>query len=122
MNIDRIRRATARVLGLAAPAVLLAACTGVPPGVEPVQSFDLARYAGEWRAIMRLDHSFERGLTNVSARYTLQGGSVRVDNRGFDRSACRWKEISGVARPLGRPDVGSFSVSFYPPLAAGITS
>ena len=119
MNIDCTLRRIGRVLALAAPALLLAACTGVPPGVEPVRPFDLTRYAGKWHAIMRLDHSFERGLTNVSALYTPQQGSVRVDNRGFDRSACRWREISGTARLIGPADVGSLSVTFFPPLAAG---
>ena len=118
MKSERILR-QARFAGALCAAGLLAACTGVPSGVEPVRGFDLARYQGEWRSIMRLDHSFERGLTNVSAFYTPQGAFVRVDNRGFDRSACRWRTISGTARPLGPPDVGSLGVTFYPPLEAG---
>jgi apolipoprotein D and lipocalin family protein len=118
MKIQLSRKARRTAPAIAA-CLFLAACTGVPPGVEPVRNFDLARYKGEWRSIMRLDHPFERGLTNVSAIYTPQGSGVRVDNRGFDRNACRWREISGTARPLGSPDVGSLSVSFFPPLAAG---
>ena len=42
---------------------------GKPDGVEAVQPFDAQRYKGEWFKIMRLDHSFERGLTNVTATY-----------------------------------------------------
>ncbi|MBX9760863.1 MAG: lipocalin family protein [Beijerinckiaceae bacterium] len=118
MNIVPSARYALRATAAAA-SLLLAACTGVPMGVEPVRSFDLARYTGKWHAIMRLDHSFERGLTNVTALYTPQGDSVRVDNRGLDRAACRWREISGTARLIGQPDVGSLAVSFYPPLAAG---
>jgi apolipoprotein D and lipocalin family protein len=113
-----LARRTLRATALTA-ALFVGACTGVPSGVEPVRPFDLSRYTGKWHSIMRLDHAFERGLTNVTAVYTPQGDSVRVDNRGLDRAACRWRDISGTARLLGPPDVGSFSVSFFPPLAAG---
>jgi len=39
--------------------------------------FDINRYQGVWYEIMRLDHSFERGLTNVTATYDL---SVRPES------------------------------------------
>jgi len=42
---------------------------GKPDGVEAVQPFDAQRCKGERFKIMRLDHSFERGLTNVTATY-----------------------------------------------------
>ena len=47
----------------------LAACTGVPDGIEPVTGFDQSRYLGIWYEIARLDHSFEHGLSEVSATY-----------------------------------------------------
>lgn len=47
---------------------VLMGCTGRPEGSQPVKPFDIARYQGYWFEIMRLDHSFERGLTNVTAR------------------------------------------------------
>jgi apolipoprotein D and lipocalin family protein len=53
-------------------AFVLAGCAGKPDGVDPVRPFDVQRYAGEWFEIMRLDHRFERGLTNVTATYTLR--------------------------------------------------
>ena len=78
--------------------ILVSGCTGIPEGVEPVRPFDLQRYKGEWFEIMRLDHSFERGLTNVTATYTLRSdGAVGVLNKGFDRKSCRWKEADGRA-------------------------
>jgi len=46
---------------------LLAGCVGVPDGVKPVEKFQLERYLGKWYEIARLDHSFERGLSQVSA-------------------------------------------------------
>ena len=57
------------VVSLIAVLVLLTGCTGRPDGVEPVSPFDINRYQGVWYEIMRLDHSFERGLTNVTAAY-----------------------------------------------------
>jgi apolipoprotein D and lipocalin family protein len=100
--------------------VILGGCTGRPDGVEPVRPFDVQRYGGEWFEIMRLDHSFERGLTNVTATYTLRDdGSVGVLNRGFDRERCRWKEADGTAEFQGEKTVASLSVTFFWPFAGG---
>ena len=105
---------------LVALAVLIAGCTGRPDGVEPVSPFDIERYEGVWHEIMRLDHSFERGLTNVTATYTLRDdGSVGVLNRGFDRKTCRWKEADGVAQFQKEKTVASLSVTFFWPFAGG---
>ena len=50
--------------------LLLTGCAVAPPeGVTPVTGFELNRYLGQWYEIARLDHSFERGLSNVSATY-----------------------------------------------------
>jgi apolipoprotein D and lipocalin family protein len=107
------------LLAVAATAAL-AACTGVPAGVEPVTGFDAQRYAGTWYSIHRLDHSFERNLTNVSARYTVRpDGSVEVVNRGFDRTKCAWQEVVGTAKFRGSPDVASLGVTFQWPFAGG---
>lgn len=99
---------------------LLAGCTGVPDGVEPVSPFDINRYDGIWYEVMRLDHSFERNLTNVTATYELLGdGTVGVLNRGFDREECRWKEAEGTAEFQGEKTVASLSVTFFWPFAGG---
>ena len=69
---------------------------------------------------MRLDHSFERGLTNVTATYDLrEDGTVGVLNRGFDREKCRWKEADGTAEFQGEKTVASLSVTFFWPFAGG---
>lgn len=97
-----------------------AGCTGIPKGVAPVEGFDVQRYKGEWFEIMRLDHRFERGLTNVTATYALRAdGSLGVVNRGFDAKNCRWKEATGRAVFQGPPDVASLSVTFFWPFAGG---
>jgi apolipoprotein D and lipocalin family protein len=98
----------------------LAGCTGIPSGIEPVQSFDARRYTGEWYEIARLDHRFERGLTHVRAVYTLKpDGTVSVENKGFNPKKCQWSDIEGSAHFLQKPDVASLSVTFFPPFAGG---
>lgn len=108
------------LISLAGVLLLLSGCTGRPDGIEPVSPFDINRYQGVWYEIMRLDHSFERGLTNVTATYTLRDdGMVDVLNKGFDRKQCRWKEARGTASFQGKNTVASLSVTFFWPFAGG---
>ncbi|HOX99826.1 MAG TPA: lipocalin family protein [Smithellaceae bacterium] len=96
--------------------VLLVGCAGLPPGVTPVDGFQLERYLGKWYEIARLDHSFERGLSSVSAEYSLRpDGGVRVVNRGYVAGEGRWKEAKGRAVFVNRPDQGFLKVSFFGP-------
>jgi apolipoprotein D and lipocalin family protein len=99
------------------PALLLVACSGVPRGLHPVTNFDLEKYLGHWIEIARLDHSFERGLSDVTADYRkLPDGRIEVINRGFDAKKNKWKEVKGVARFQGKSDVASLEVSFFGPV------
>ena len=67
--------------------VLLVSCTGLPDNVEPVSQFNTEQYLGTWYEIARLDHSFERGLKQVTAEYSMRkDGGVRVKNRGFSKT------------------------------------
>ena len=69
---------------LALVAALTGGCTGVPEGLAPVTGFELDRYLGRWHEIARLDHSFERGLVDVTAEYRRRpDGRVDVVNRGY---------------------------------------
>ena len=53
---------------------------------SPVEKFDLSRYLGVWFEIARFDHSFERGLDNVTAEYLMRDdGKVDVINSGWKR-------------------------------------
>ena len=98
----------------------LAGCGGIPDGVEAVGDFDVKRYMGVWYEIARLDHSFERGLTGVSAAYSLnEDGSVKVVNRGFDPARKAWKEATGRAYFVEGPGRGMFRVSFFGPFYGG---
>ena len=99
----------------------LAACATAPPeGVRPVTSFDINRYLGQWYEIARLDHSFERGMSDVSATYQLQDdGSVKVINRGYDAQRQAWKEAIGRALFIGDSTTASLKVSFFGPFYGG---
>ena len=93
----------------------LAGCTGIPEGVQPVQGFESERYLGRWYEIARLDHSFERGLTQVTAEYTPgPDDSVRVVNRGYSEED-GWQSAEGKARFAGPANEGHLEVSFFGP-------
>jgi apolipoprotein D and lipocalin family protein len=102
-------------------AISLAACSTAPPdGVQAVTSFERNRYLGKWHEIARLDHSFERGMSDVNATYELQDdGSVKVINRGYDTQRGAWKEAVGHALFIGDRQTGSLKVSFFGPFYGG---
>lgn len=99
---------------------LNACSTGVPAGITAVVPFDIERYQGKWYEIARLDHSFERGLTDVSARYQRQpDGSVEVINRGYDAKRNDWRQAVGRAVFTGDANRASLKVSFFGPFYGG---
>jgi len=78
---------------------LLSACTSAPEGITPVKNFDLEKYQGKWYEIARLDHSFEQGMEQVTATYSINDdGTVKVLNKGVENA-----------------DTGHFKVSFFGP-------
>lgn len=111
----RLNRFCVWVLSLAG---LLTGSTCCASGVaridtSTVRQLDVARFMGRWYEIARYEHRFERGMTHVTAEYTLQpDGKIRVVNRGLKDG--KPKEITGKAR---RPDPqeypGRLEVSFF---------
>lgn len=100
--------------------VLLNACTAVPDKVTPVSPFELERYLGTWHEIARLDHSFERGLTQVTAEYSMrEDGGVAVLNKGYEAAKARWKTAEGKAYFVGDSNTGRLKVSFFGPFYGG---
>ncbi|KZY60934.1 lipocalin [Oleiphilus sp. HI0071] len=100
-------------------AALLSGCTGIPKNVQPVSDFELDRYLGKWYEIARLDHSFERGLSKVTAEYTLRSdGGVRVLNRGYSLEEQTWNEAEGKAYFVEDSKTGHLKVSFFGPFYA----
>jgi apolipoprotein D and lipocalin family protein len=99
--------------------VFLAGCTGTPKGIEPVTGFNKDRYLGTWYEIARLDHSFEEGLSQVTAEYTENDdGSIKVINRGYNAETGEWEEAEGRAVFVGDSDTGHLKVSFFGPFYA----
>ena len=104
--------------------VLLTACgTEMPQAAKDsvVQSVDANQYLGTWYEIARLDHSFERGLEQVTANYSLEkDGSIKVVNRGYKTETKEWKEAIGKALfvDVANADgsrTGRLKVSFFGP-------
>ncbi|WP_291009684.1 lipocalin family protein [Hydrogenophaga sp.] len=117
--LDRLRHTLA--LLLLASGALLAGCSSAPPaGVSVVTPFDVNRYLGSWLEVARLDHRFERGLSRVSANYSLNDdGSVKVINRGYNAEKGEWSEAEGRAVFTGDANTGSLKVSFFGPFYGG---
>lgn len=116
--IPRIFLSILLVIGLA---ISISGCSTAPPeGLTSVTPFDVNRYLGKWYEIARLDHSFERGLTDVSATYSLKpDGSLEVINRGFNTKKDEWKSATGRALFTGSPNQASLKVSFFGPFYGG---
>jgi apolipoprotein D and lipocalin family protein len=96
--------------------LLFTGCAGLPEHVKPVDNFNVQSYLGKWYEIARLDHSFERGLTRVTAEYSLrEDGGLKVTNRGYLTRENRWKEAVGKAYFVEEPSKGYLKVSFFGP-------
>lgn len=96
--------------------LVVSSCVGMPESISPVNNFELNRYLGKWYEIARLDHSFERGLEQVSAEYSLRkGGGVVVKNRGYSTAKQEWKEAVGKAFFVNEESKGHLKVSFFGP-------
>ena len=97
-------------------ALLLGGCLGMPDSVKPVSDFELNNYLGKWYEIARLDHSFERGLSHVTAEYSIKSdGGVLVINRGFSEADNEWQEAEGKAYFVNTNNEGYLKVSFFGP-------
>ncbi|WP_257282050.1 MULTISPECIES: lipocalin family protein [unclassified Endozoicomonas] len=95
---------------------LVSGCTGIPEHVKPVTPFDIERYMGKWYEIARLDHSFERGLSQVTAEYTLQlDGTVKVTNSGYSEKDDEYRRARGTAKFARQSGEGYLKVSFFGP-------
>ena len=78
-----------------------------------VNQLNIAEYMGKWYEIARYDHSFEKGMTHVSAEYSLMpNGKIQVINRGIKDGET--KSIVGKAKqPSPTEYPGRLKVSFF---------
>lgn len=94
----------------------LSACASNPVNAVPVSGFDPDRYLGTWYEIARLDHSFERGMTNVTASYTLRDdGKITVLNQGYVEKKNEFQDAKGKAKFAKDRTTGHLKVSFFGP-------
>jgi apolipoprotein D and lipocalin family protein len=101
--------------------VTLTGCAGglqvkLPQGVAPVTNFDMQKYLGVWYEIARLEHSSEKGLSDITATYSLRDdGGIKVVNRGYDAGKDEWRVAEGKAYPVESSGTGYLKVSFFGP-------
>lgn len=109
------------ILFLLLSLIFITSCVSVPEGLTTVENFKVQKYLGKWYEIARLDHSFERGLSNVTATYRLQKDDDGLDvlNRGFNSEENEWSEAKGVAYFVDDTTRGELKVSFFRPFYGG---
>lgn len=89
----------------------------LPPGVRPVQPFELTRFLGRWYEVARIDQPHERGISNTTLDYQQQpDGSVRLLQRGFRDG--RWRTSSARVEPVDGSAAAHLQLSIIWPLRA----
>lgn len=94
--------------------------TASPSGykaLKAVRPFDVKKYMGRWYEVARIDFFFEKGLSNVTATYSLdKDGHVVVYNRGYKEKKGLWTQTQGKAKFATKDHkVGELKVSFFGP-------
>jgi lipocalin len=86
-----------------------------PVDKSTVGKVDINRYLGKWYEIARFDHSFERGLTGVTATYSIRAdGKIKVLNEGYKNSLDgRHKTAVGKAYIPDPANTARLKVSFF---------
>lgn len=107
---------------LIATVVSISGCmSDMPTNVQAINGLDAQQYLGTWYEIARFDHSFERGLEQVTATYSKrEDGGIKVINRGYNPQTKQWKEAEGKAyftEPMNQDGtyIGKLKVSFFGP-------
>jgi apolipoprotein D and lipocalin family protein len=96
----------------------LGGCAQSTRHIPAVKGFDVTRYIGTWYEIARLPHSFEKGLTHVTAEYALlPDGRISVLNKGYEPEKGEWKTARAKAR-LVQQGRGELRVTFFWPFSA----
>ena len=104
-----------RIMIVALAAVVAGCVSGPKVDNTPVAALDLNRYLGEWYEIARFDHSFERGVEQAKANYTLnEDGTIKVVNSGIKDG--KPKTAIGKGKRTDTPAL--LRVSFFGPFYA----
>ncbi len=101
---------------------LLYGCAASTNDLKVVENFDAARFGGTWYELARKPHTFEEGMSNVSAHYEcLPNGKVKVTNTGYEADTgnpefpFKKRIITGSAKFAESPDIGYLRVTFFWP-------
>lgn len=86
---------------------------GFAQEVQSVDSVDLSRYLGLWYEIAAYPKWFERGMTNVTAQYTLDKNKIKVTNAGIRNG--KKKEAHATAWPVEGSHNAKLKVQFFWP-------
>jgi lipocalin len=91
---------------------VIAGANTMKADLKPVTLFDLKKYLGRWYEVARLPAWFEKGMTNVTATYSLKGnGKVKVENAGLKNG--KNKVAIGKAKIAGDSSQGYLKVAFF---------
>ncbi|MEO9655392.1 lipocalin family protein [Marinomonas sp.] len=94
----------------------LIACSSQSNRLDPIQEQKIQPFLGTWYEIVRQDHAFEEGLTNVTATYSLQkDDTITVLNKGYSALDRDWREARGKASYVASSNAGHLKVSFFGP-------
>lgn len=85
----------------------------VKSSVTTVKSVDLDLYSGTWYEIASYPKWFQKGMSNVSATYTVKDGYVEVVNSGIKEGEVR--SITGKAKSIRGSNNSKLKVTFMWP-------
>lgn len=101
-----------KMFSLLAMAIISISCFGQKVDNSTVRNISLNKYLGTWYEIARFDHSFERGMSFTTAKYSPAGdGTIAVVNSGIKNG--KMKSSKGKAKLTLEP--GLLRVSFFGP-------
>ena len=92
--------------------LFMLSCSSNKIELRALNDFESEKYLGKWYEIARIDNSFEKNLTNVTAEYSLNSdGTIKVINKGYHKIKNKEKTIEGKAKII---DKGLLKVYFVP--------
>lgn len=106
-----------RLVFILLPIAMLQGCSRYHP-LEVVKKLEISKYMGTWYEIARFPHSFENGLTCVTATYSMRkDGKIDVLNKGFTMvdDTVQVKTAHGVARIPDAKVPAKLEVRFFGP-------
>jgi apolipoprotein D and lipocalin family protein len=94
---------------------IMLGCNHSESPLPVVNTLEAKRYMGTWYEIARLPNSFEEGLTNITATYTLRDdGKITVLNKGIKTDGTT-SQAEGIAYIPNINETAKLKVSFFRP-------